>query len=200
MLPKTRTAPHDFDGRRAYGRIGTALLGQIFVPAEETTLDCQIINLSAGGAGIRCFEPPPLQSFVLLYIDGFGRFEGVTTRFVAGELGLAFVCKDAKRERLRQALAAYVLDGEQTPTRLRRHARTRSTSVGYFICPNGEQVACDVLDISLQGLSLRTERCPPIGEVINLGQTRGRVIRHHPEGIAIHFLNVAHQADINHGD
>jgi hypothetical protein len=76
-------------------------------------------------------------------------------------------------------------------TRLRRHPRSNSVSVGFFKRPNGEEVRCDVLDISLQGVSLKSDSRPPIGEVINLGRTWGRIVRHHADGIAIQFLELA---------
>jgi hypothetical protein len=186
--------------QRAYERIATVLAGKFFVPAEEVTLDCRIINLSGGGAGVKCAEPPPLNSFVVLYIEGFGRFECVATRFIDGELGLRFVCKEAKRQRLLRDLASYVNSGTTTHTKLRRHPRTSSVSVGYFSRPSGELVRCDVLDISLQGVSLRTDSRPPLGEIINLGRTWGRVIRHHPDGIAIQFIEIRPPGDIAHGD
>jgi hypothetical protein len=186
--------------RRAHERVATALNGRFFVPAEEITLDCEILDLSAGGAGVRCSEPPPLNTYVILYIDGFGRFECVATRFVDGLLGLHFVCKEAKRQRLLRDLALYVACGVAGVTRLRRHPRNASTSVGYFKRPNGELVPCDVLDISLQGVSLRTASRPPLGEIINLGRTWGRIVRHHDDGIAIQFLELAAPAEPDHGD
>lgn len=196
---KPRAQATNPDEQRAYERITTALSGKLFVPAEEITLDCQIVNLSGGGAGVVCEEPPPLNTFVALYIDGFGRFECAATRYVQGELGLRFVCKEAKRQRLLRDLASYVTGGIASVTRLRRHARAPSVSAGYFQRENGELERCDVLDFSLQGISLRTSSRPPIGEMINLGSTKSRVVRHHEEGIALLFFGVAASADTLHG-
>lgn len=176
---------------REFARFQLQLPGKIFVPAEDATLDCRVTDLSGGGAGIQCDEPPPLQTFVVLYIDGFGRFEGVATRFVAGELGLRFVCQDAKRQRLLRDLTNFVVNGVTVPTQLRRHCRNVVDSRGHFTRPNGDQVTCEILDISLQGLSLRTQGRPPMGELVHIGQTYGRVVRHHAEGISVQFLNPA---------
>src|SRR5258708_15892267 len=121
---KSNTQAAQSRDQRSSERIAVRLAGKLFVPAEASTLDCTIINLSLGGAGIYCAEPPPLDAFVVLYVDGFGRFEGVTTRYVEGELGLKFVCKAAKRKRLEQDLEAFVRDGMTGVTRLRRHRRS----------------------------------------------------------------------------
>jgi len=174
--------------QRSSERVQVRLEGKLFVPAEEITLDCTIINLSVGGAGIHCPEPPPLDCFVVLYIESFGRFEGVTTRYVEGELGLKFVCKEAKRQRLEQDLAAYVSEGMTGVTRLRRHRRTESpVQIDHFTMGDGYETACKLMDISLQGALLKTRARPAIGEIIQLGQTRAWVVRHHEEGIGVQF-------------
>lgn len=164
------------------------LTGKLFVPAEESTLDCTVINLSLGGAGVHCPEPPPLDAFVILYVEGFGRFEGVTTRYVQGELGLKFVYKDAKRKRLEQDLAAFAKDGLTGVTRLRRHGRSAAApKIKCFTRADGSVAPCQLLDISLQGAMLKTKLRPPIGEVVHLGETRAWVVRHHEEGVGVQF-------------
>ncbi len=174
--------------QRGSERVVVRFEGKLFVPAEETTLDCTILNLSAGGAGVHCPDPPPLDTFVVLYMDGFGRIEGVTTRYVDGELGLKFVCKEAKRQRLEQDLAAYIAEGMTGVTRLRRHRRTATpVQIEYFTTADGQEIACKLTDISLQGALLKTQVRPAIGEVVHLGQTRAWVVRHHPEGVGVQF-------------
>jgi hypothetical protein len=174
--------------RRAFERVGASFTGKLFVPAESTTLDCTVVDLSAGGAGVRCAEAPPLNTFVVLYVDGMGRFEAVTVRFVQGVLGLRFQCRDARRKRLIEKLNLYVNTGVTTVTRLRAHERVANVTALHFTRPNGEEVRCDVLDISQEGMSLRTNGRPPINELIQVGRTYGRVVRHHDQGIGIQFV------------
>jgi len=52
---------------------------------------------------------------------------------------------------------------------------------------DGYEVACKLMDISLQGALLKTKARPAIGEIIQLGQTRAWVVRHHDEGIGVQF-------------
>ena len=54
-------------------------------------------------------------------------------------------------------------------------------------------MGCEVLDLSLSGVSLRTETKPPIGEVVLIGQMAGRVARHHDSGIGIEFVGSPHE-------
>ena len=78
--------------QREFERARAELAGKMFVPAEEATIDCQVVDLSAGGAGILCDDMPPLNAYVVLYVDGFGRFEAVVARVEGEVLALRFVC------------------------------------------------------------------------------------------------------------
>ena len=44
------------------------------------------------------------------------------------------------------------------------------------------------MDISVGGVSLKTEVKPPIGEFVLIAQIAGRVARHHGDGIGIEFV------------
>ncbi|HEY0267182.1 MAG TPA: PilZ domain-containing protein, partial [Rhizomicrobium sp.] len=122
----------------------------------------------------------------------FGRFEGVVTRSVKGEAGIAFVCSAAKRKRLEETLAAFVIDGMKLVTRLRRFERAGSGApIDHFSLASGAAVACILIDISLQGALLQTNHRPPVGDIVHLGQTRAWVVRHLDDGIAIQFLQRA---------
>ena len=174
--------------RRGSERVAAQLEGKLFVPAEERTLDCIIVNLSVGGAGIKCIEPPPLDAFVVLYVDGFGRFDGVTTRFSEGELGLKFLCKEAKRKRLEQDLEVFVREGMSGVTHLHRDRRAAGARIDYFVtCADGSKASCTMLDISLQSATLKTLARPAIGEIILLGNSKAWVVAHHQQGIDIQF-------------
>jgi hypothetical protein len=176
------------EDQRQYERIKLTLPAQMHIPAEQANLDCQVINISAGGAGIVCAEPPPLKTFIVLNIAGFGQFEGVTTRLVPGELGMNFTCPVTRARRLLRDLSGYIERGITTEELLRKDARSHSISFGHFYRANGEQISRAIINFSLTGASLRTASRPPIGEVINLGHTRGRVVRHDDHGFAVEFL------------
>jgi hypothetical protein len=174
--------------RRGSERVSAQLDGRLYVPAEERELECTIVNLSVSGAGIHCEEPPPLDAFVVLYVDGFGRFDGVTTRYCEGELGLKFVCKEAKRKRLEQDLEVFVREGMSGVTHLHRDRRAAAGErISVFICPDGSRASCSIADISMQSATLKTLARPAVGEAILLGNTKGWVVAHHEQGIDVQF-------------
>jgi len=193
-MTRSTASAESANDQRAYGRVRMAFNGKLFLSAEDTTTDCLTINLSAGGAGVLCENPPPFNSFVLLYIDGFGRYEAVVRRYGRGVLGLEFVCGEAKRARLIDKLNTFVATGMVSTTQLRGHERVRPVKALAFTRANGERVACEVLDISLQGLSLKTNARPPEGELVHIGEIFARVARHHDEGFAVQFVDAVQPA------
>jgi hypothetical protein len=159
------------------------------LPDTEATFDCFVTNLSVGGAGLWCEKALPTDASLVLYIDGFGRFDAIVAHAENGEVGLKFSCQDAKRRRLEDDLIAFVQGGMKPVTRLRRSARAvANVPIGHFRREGGEAIPCEVHDISLRGAWLKTRHRPALGEVVHLGQTRGWVVRHSEDGIGVQFL------------
>jgi hypothetical protein len=99
------------ENRRAYTRTALSLPGQIYLPAEETAVRCTVTDVSGGGVRLICEDVPPVSTFVILTIEGFGRFNAVTTRFTAGALGLKFVCAETRRAKLLRQIDAFLEKG-----------------------------------------------------------------------------------------
>ena len=97
-------------------------------------------------------------------------------------------------DRLKDMIKSFAADGVAGVTQMRQHTRMPSLISGSITRANGEHISCDVLDISLDGVSLRTSIRPQVGEIINLGRTRGRVVRHHQDGIAVQYVREAGRA------
>ena len=53
------------------------LPGKLFVPQEEWEADCRVIQLSTTEASIRCERKYEHETSVVLYVEGFGRFDGI---------------------------------------------------------------------------------------------------------------------------
>jgi hypothetical protein len=101
----------DPQSRRAHPRTLLSLPAQLYLPAEQTAQSCVVTDLSAGGACLTCEDVPPLSAFVILHIQGFGRFEAVTAHFREGVLGVRFIVREARRVRLETQIAAFLNEG-----------------------------------------------------------------------------------------
>ncbi|HTQ13826.1 MAG TPA: PilZ domain-containing protein [Rhizomicrobium sp.] len=184
--------------RRRHRRVRVDLAGRLFVPAEEREAQCRITDLSPGGAQVASDIVPAADSQIVLYIDGFGRLEGVVARPRAdaadaadkpgNAFGVRFVCTPMKRERIAEQLILLMNKGAIDESAMRRHDREPTRGLARFTRSNGDVVACEVMDLSLSGVSLKTEIRPPLGEVVLIGQMAGRIVRHHESGIAVEFV------------
>ena len=187
------------DGRR-FRRVRIQVTGRIYFPATKEESVCTIESISPGDASILCnlkYEP---EGQAVLYLDGLGRFEGPVEgpigRRIAEGFTMTFNCSDKKRERLAEQLMLELNRELISESDLRHHDRVQATSGNYiyFTRSDGEQVRCEVLDMSLTGVSLRTQIKPEVGENLLIGRRAGRVVRHHADGIGIEFFGVANSS------
>ncbi|HEY2009004.1 MAG TPA: PilZ domain-containing protein [Rhizomicrobium sp.] len=176
------------ENRRKHERSAVSLDGRLFVPAEESEQPCQVVDLSAGGARVICEDVPPCTTYVILYVNGFGRFPAITTRYSDGAIGMRFDMTEHKRARLTRQIKAYLEAGIVGVTNLRRYKRALVPAQGTFLREDGQEVACMIRDFSLQGLFVETNIRPPLGEMISIGHHKGRVVRHERNGVAIQFV------------
>jgi hypothetical protein len=181
--------------RRRYRRVRIDLPGRLFIPADGREARCTIVELSPGGAAIRCELAPEAGTAVVVYADGFGRFEGVVARpGGTAAFGVAFHCSPAKRERTAEQLTLFLNKTLVDESVLRRHERSGQKGFARFTCADGKVVQCEVMDISVGGVSLKTDVRPPIGEFVLIAQIAGRVVCHHEQGVGIEFIGRDAQA------
>ncbi|HVP84822.1 MAG TPA: PilZ domain-containing protein [Rhizomicrobium sp.] len=174
--------------RRRFKRVRVDLPGRLFVPVESREAACTVLDMSPGGAAVECEGELPGETQVVLYIDGFGRFEGQIVNRTPNGYGVRFNCTAMKRERVAEQLTLFANKTLVSEADLRRHDRAPAKGFTRFTRADGETVKCEVLDLSLSGVSLRTNVRPPIGEFVLIGQMAGRVARVHETGIAIEFV------------
>jgi hypothetical protein len=174
--------------RRRFWRVRVDVPGKLFVPSDGQECPCTVINLSPGGAHLEC--PLALEDGtpVVLYADGFGRFEGSIARKDGFGFSVRFASTVMKRERTAEQLTLFMNRALVDEADLRRHDRTPTKGITRFTRSDGQLVPCEVLDLSMSGVSLKTSLRPPIGEFILIGHLAGRIARHHGEGIGIEFV------------
>jgi PilZ domain len=184
--------------RRRFRRIRVDLPGRLFVPSDNREARCTIADLSPGGAAIICETVPESGTPVVLYADGFGRFEGTVARCDGYGFGISFVCTPSKRERTAEQLILFLNKALVDDSVLRRHERSSQKGFAKFTRADGSVVQCEVMDISVGGVSLKTDTKPLIGEFVLIAQIAGRVARHHADGIGIEFVGQEKAAEPAH--
>ncbi|MBN9587844.1 MAG: PilZ domain-containing protein [Alphaproteobacteria bacterium] len=174
--------------RRRFRRVKVDLPGRLFLPADSLEARCTIVDLSPGGAAVTCETIPDLGTQVVLYVDNFGRFEGQVARRDGCGFGIAFTCTPSKRERTAEQLTLFMNKTLVDQSVMRRHERSSQKGFAKFTRADGQIVHCEVMDISVGGVSLKTDIKPPIGEFVLIAQIAGRIARHHGDGVGIEFV------------
>jgi hypothetical protein len=188
MTESEPAAPQARTERRRFRRVRVDLPGRLFTPADGKEARCRICDLSPGGAAIACDLMPVPGTQVVLYVDGFGRFEGQVMRLDDNNFGVHFACTALKRERTAEQLTLFLNKDLVDESAMRRHERTTHKGFAKFTRADGQIVHCEVMDISASGVSLKTDIRPAIGEFVLIAQMAGRVARHHEQGIGIEFV------------
>ena len=180
---------HSRAERRWHNRERVDLVARQFEPIQNREAGCRVADMSPGGARIFSETPPPFGARIILYIEGFGRFEGSVVRLEPDGFGIQFNGSPHKRVRVAEKLKLYLEGGSLQTTALRRDERSPTSRTVSFTRSNGDVVNCKLLDFSQSGVSLVTEVRPPVGEFVLINQIPGRIARHHDTGIGIEFMS-----------
>jgi hypothetical protein len=174
--------------RRRYRRVHIDLPGKLFMPATSVEHACTVVDLSPGGASLSVDAELTVGDAVVLYANTFGRFEGVVARLDGPRYGIKFQSTALKRERTAEQLTLFLNKSLLDDSVLRRDDRTPTRGLTRFVRFDGQVVPCEVLDLSMSGISVKTDLRPPVGEFVLIGQLAGRIARHHEHGLGIEFV------------
>jgi hypothetical protein len=120
---------------------------------DDREIDCDILNVSAGGAQIRVHgdEEPPTD--FLLRIEGFGEFQAETVRRAGDKYGVAFKEEPDEVERVVDDIISH----PERTNDIRRYPRRMVLLSGALYVDN-RPVECRVLDVSAGGARLRVDQ------------------------------------------
>jgi hypothetical protein len=128
---------------------------------------------------------------IVAYLDNLGRIEGVVTRSFEGGFAVRILASLYKRERIANLLTWLINQEALGLGEERKHERVvPRINASKLILPDGSVHNCRVIDVSLSGASVACTVKPPIGTQVVLGRMRGRVVRHHDQGIALQFVEL----------
>lgn len=176
--------------QRRFQRVEVNLLGRFMLP-DWQEYPCQVINMSPGGAALVSPVPVRVGDRVVAYIDHIGRVEGNVAREISGGFAMTIRASDRKRDKLASQLTYLANKDLLNLPEDRRHERqVVENPYSKITMPDGREYECTVLDISLSGAAVRTKVRPSVGNMVQLGNMRARVVRHLEDGIALEFAAV----------
>jgi PilZ domain len=192
-LTKPRVVPLA-EERRRFQRVKINLLGR-YMLNDRREFPCQIINMSPGGIALMGPVLGQTGERIIAYVDHLGRLEGKVTRTFDNGFAISISASARKREKLAAQLTwlanRHILNLPED----RRHGRfSPRNPLTRLILPNGNNVACRIIDLSQSGAAIAIAPAlrPVIGSMVTVGKTQGRVVRHIDDGFAIEFTRLQH--------
>jgi hypothetical protein len=180
--------------RRRFQRVRVNLLGR-FMLQDRREFPCQVVNMSPGGIALIAPVGGEIGERVIAYVDHLGRLEGQITRLFTNGFAMSIAASSRKRDKLAAQLTwlanRHILDLPED----RRHERIIPRNpAARMILPNGTNVSCRVMDMSLSGaaISISEELRPAVGVAVTVGKVSARVVRHLEKGIAVEFTRLQH--------
>jgi hypothetical protein len=180
--------------RRRFQRVKINLLGR-YMLADRREFPCQIINMSPGGVALIAPVAGHRSERVIAYVDHLGRIEGKVARTFENGFAMTIAASSRKRDKLAAQLTwlanRHILNLPED----RRHGRFAPRNpLARLILPNGNNVACRIIDLSQSGaaIAIAPELRPEVGTLVTIGKTQGRVVRHIDDGFAIEFTRLQH--------
>ena len=176
---------------RRHRRLPLALSGRFMRFLDRTEYNCQLKNISVGGAAVVTPHAPEVGERIIAYFDHLGGLEGVVSRHTQDGFAFAFKVTEHKREKLASQIM-WLINRDDYPDELGRlHERvgTRGRRTTLKV-EEGVIIDVELLDLSASGASIGTPARPAIGSFVAVGKTRAIVRRHHAHGIGVQFLVV----------
>ena len=157
-------------GNRKSERVPVTLGGAIF--ATGIKQECQIMDLSQGGARLRLDKPIALDGDLRLYIKGFGRFQTQVVRSNDNEMAVRFNVNNDAVSGLLKALSNYLKGLDAAQTEERKEVRAPTSIVAVCRMADGAAIPCEIINASMRSMSLRIFERPRIGSLVTLGGTK----------------------------
>jgi hypothetical protein len=178
--------------RRRFQRVRVNLLGR-YMLMDRREFPCQVVDMSPGGMAVIAPVNGKAGERVIAYVDHLGRIEGNIVRQFTNGFAMTISATPRKRDKLAAQLTWLANRDVLGLPEDRRHGRVvPRVPTSTLVLPNGTHVSCRVIDMSLSGAAVAAEARPPIGAIVMIGRTQGRVVRHIDEGFAVEFLRLQH--------
>ena len=180
--------------RRRHKRIAVTLPGR-FMRENKEEHPCKLVDISAGGAAVSSPVAVAIGERIVAYFDHVGGIEGEVVREFEGGFAFKIHATSHKREKLAAQLTWLANRSELDDEASRRHDRVAPMDGESTLhLAEGIALTCRVLDISISGASIATPARPDIGAEVMLGKLRARVVRHHPQGFGVQFIDIQNPA------
>lgn len=145
------TDPTPQANRQKHPRHQTLCSGRFCVGEQE--VDCQVLDISVGGARVRLSQPVEPETLIQLKIDRIGEFAGRVAWRNGTTLGIEFHEELSEVARIVEDILSHDVSQDEH----RGGIRTSVLWAGRILSA-GRETGCRVLNISAHGAKIRSER------------------------------------------
>jgi hypothetical protein len=174
--------------RRTHRRFVVALPARLYHPDGRFSL-CWTSDLSLAGAAIQ-LTGAGAQAVSAFGCDETGKIAVVRFELSGSHARLVFESSNETHAVIKHALRSLNERELIRPLPLRRAHRLSTRNVTVTRA-DGSNLACDILDMSPQGMLLGSDMRPALGERVSLEKLAGVVVRHLDQGFAIRMQQPA---------
>ncbi len=185
-------ATGDESSKRRHLRFQMSLLGR-FMRSNKQEFPCRTNNISIGGGSFMSPVAVDEGERIVAYLDELGGVEGTVVRKFDGGFALKFAATLHKREKLAAQITWLINRSELDCIEGRRAGHERITSGAHTTVmrlPDDREIEVQLQDVSISGASVVTSSRPSLGTHVSLGKLRAIVVRYHPEGLGVQFLDI----------
>jgi len=179
--------------KRVHRRFALPLSGR-FMRADKREHSCLLRDISVGGASVvhsEATNPVTTGERIVTYVEQLGGLEGTVVQVWKDGFAFRLHATQHKREKLAAQITWLLNEQELQGIARRQHQRV---VVGHraaeLVVSDAVSIPCLVLDVSASGASLACKNRPEIDSHVRLLGLRGRVVRHHYEGVGVQFMDV----------
>ena len=177
----------------AEGAVGVISLDAIEKQGRKVTLELLLLPLVHTGETVTRILGSIATNYPASWLghQPIGRIEGPVTRSFNGGFAIGIQATVHRREKLAAQLTWLINRDLLGAPETRRHDRAAPpVENSHLVLPNGTQVQCKVLDISISGASVFVAQPIETGTEVTLGRLRAKVVRQHDQGIGLQFIDI----------
>ncbi|WP_267427743.1 PilZ domain-containing protein [Methylobacterium sp. GC_Met_2] len=189
MEPRVAPDPaRSASDERRHQRVRISVLGR-YMLADRREYPCQTIDMSPGGVRLTCAVRGEVGERVVLYLEHIGRIEGWIARLCADGFAVQLNATPRKRDKLASQLTWLANREMLGLPEGRSHERLVPTQPGVTLrIDGGNAVQARLIDISMSGVAIASPLALPLGTLVTVGSTPGRLVRYFDGGFGVQFL------------
>ncbi|MCJ2063664.1 PilZ domain-containing protein [Methylobacterium sp. J-088] len=189
MEPRVAPDPaRSASDERRHQRVRISVLGR-YMLADRREYPCQTIDMSPGGVRLTCAVRGEVGERVVLYLEHIGRIEGRIARLCADGFAVQLNATPRKRDKLASQLTWLANREMLGLPEGRSHERLVPTQPGVTLrIDGGNAVQARLIDISMSGVAIASPLALPLGTLVTVGSTPGRLVRYFDGGFGVQFL------------